>query len=150
MSSSLKPESSIQDEKSTSFYISIPSNRRNISQVESFLKSIPQFNTLSEAMYYNVLIALTEAVNNAIIHGNKLDETKNAEVTAIISSTTLKLLVRDYGIGFNPDAVPDPRNEENLLREGGRGVFLIMSLIPDSKYTRMDVGMLLEMNIPLT
>ena len=88
-------------------------------------------------------------MNNAIIHGNKLDESKNADITATIYTNSLTIWVRDYGAGFNPDLIPDPRNEENLMREGGRGVFLITSLIPNSHYTRMNPGMLLEMKIQL-
>jgi serine/threonine-protein kinase RsbW len=85
-------------------------------------------------MFFNMLIAITEAVNNAIVHGNKCD--KNKSVFFSIQSTLDKVTVtvKDQGNGFNPYAVPDPREDENLLKESGRGIFLIKALSSDYSY----------------
>lgn len=136
------------DETKT-YILRLPSLRKNIAQVEGFLNAIPEFSNLGESLYYNALIAITEAVNNAIIHGNKCDESKLATLSVEVQDHAMTFTVRDYGSGFDPNKVPDPRSEENLLREGGRGVFLIRSLIEDSHYERMEDGMMLIMKLPL-
>jgi serine/threonine-protein kinase RsbW len=83
--------------------------------------------------YYNVLIAVTEAVNNAIIHGNKLNPQKKVTITLIVSQNDITVEVLDQGDGFDPENVADPREAENLLKENGRGVFLIKQLTTTSE-----------------
>ncbi len=123
--------------------------RMNIALVEPFLRSIESFQELEESRYYNALIAITEAVNNAIVHGNKCDESKIATLEVEVQSDALVFRIRDEGIGFDPDAVPDPRRKENILKDGGRGVFLIQSLVDDVHYTNTGNGMLLTMTLKL-
>lgn len=132
------------------YSLDLNSERKNITHVEGFLTSIPEFASLQQTMYYNALIAVTEAVNNSIIHGNKLDSKKMVFVRVeIVPGESMKISVQDEGKGFNPDAVADPRDPDNILREGGRGVFLIRSLIENVEYTRLETGMLCEMHLPL-
>lgn len=132
------------------YRLDLPSERKNIVKVEGFMNSISEFTQLPETVYYNALIAITEAVNNAIIHGNKCDPSKIASVNVHCAEHRITVIITDEGEGFDPMTVPDPRNEENLLREGGRGVFLIVSLVNDSNYERMQRGMKLTMRIPRT
>jgi len=96
--------------------------------VEPFVGSIESLRLLDEQRYYNMLVALTEAVNNAIIHGNGADPSKVVELQVQTSATEVIFLVIDSGSGFNPDDVPDPRQPDLLLLDGGRGVFLIKHL----------------------
>ena len=127
--------------------IRIPSLRKNIALVEPFLRSIDSFRELEESKYYNALIAITEAVNNAIVHGNQCDEQKIVVLSLLIDIDAIHISVLDQGQGFNPDAVPDPRRKENILKDGGRGVFLIHSLVDDAVYSNTGNGMKLEMTI---
>ncbi|CAN5393056.1 hypothetical protein BH10BAC6_BH10BAC6_00990 [soil metagenome] len=110
------------------YSLTLPSDRSSIVAVEPFVASIESVRMLDDQRYYNMLVALTEAVNNAIIHGNGADPSKMVELQVRTSASEVIFLVIDSGSGFNPDDVPDPRQPDLLLRDGGRGVFLIKHL----------------------
>lgn len=83
--------------------------------------------------FMNILIAFTEAINNAINHGNKKNSEKNVTVMLEKSEKYFSIYVSDEGDGFVENEVPDPTLPENLLKQSGRGVFLIRKLT-DSTY----------------
>lgn len=83
--------------------------------------------------FMNILIAFTEAINNAINHGNKKNSKKNVTVILEKSEKYFNIYVSDEGEGFIENEVPDPTLPENLLKQSGRGVFLIRKLT-DSTY----------------
>lgn len=83
---------------------------------------------IDENLYSNILISLTEAVNNAMIHGNQLDNQKIIIVSCRKQAHRILLFISDEGSGFDPVNVPDPTSEERLSEEGGRGVFLMKQL----------------------
>lgn len=124
----------------------LSSDTRNLAQVEPFFASIAR-HLLDESRYYNAVIALTEAVNNAIVHGNKKDASKSVYVTVAISDTDIVLTVRDEGEGFDIEALPDPLHPDNLLRDGGRGVFLIRQLVDESTFEQTPDGMVTVMRL---
>ena len=130
------------------YHITLPSLRENISRIEPFLRSIPCVHELPENVYYNALIVLTEAVKNAIIHGNACNEGKDVDVVVNVDSERFQIIVTDQGTGFDAEAVPDPRRRENILKDGGRGVFLIRALSEDVRYTFLGTGMQVEIMIP--
>lgn len=84
----------------------------------------------NEDKRHQLMLVLSEAVTNAMMHGNKMNPQKEVCVSIHPEKNTLRIVVRDQGKGFNPDAVPDPLDEQNLLKTGGRGVWLIR------RYTR--------------
>ncbi|MFM8472411.1 MAG: ATP-binding protein [Candidatus Kapaibacterium sp.] len=132
---------------SEQYQITLTSVRENISRIEPFLRSIPYVHELPESVYYNALIVLTEAVNNAIIHGNACIESKEVDVVVRVDAERFVIIVTDEGEGFDPEAVPDPRRRENILKDGGRGVFLIKALSQDVRYAFTGQGMQVEMVI---
>lgn len=71
---------------------------------------------------------LLEAVNNAIIHGNKFNKDLIIIVTVKIDIEKILIEVEDQGEGFDPDLVPSPVNGSNILLENGRGIFFIRQL----------------------
>jgi serine/threonine-protein kinase RsbW len=83
---------------------------------------------LNEDLYGNVLIAVTEAVNNAIIHGNQLNENALISIQVLKKDTDICFVVSDNGAGFDYNNLPDPTAPENIEKENGRGVFLMKSL----------------------
>lgn len=95
--------------------------------VEPFLRAIEELQSLGQR-YHDLLVAVTEAVNNAIIHGNGCDAAKPVTLDVQTTDDDVVILVADRGHGFDPDSVPDPRQPDRLLQEGGRGVFLIRHL----------------------
>jgi len=78
-----------------------------------------------EDQRFAVAMALREGVNNAIVHGNKRDGSKNVEVEFLTHDDRLEVRIRDQGPGFDVNGLPDPLAPQNLMSPGGRGVFLI-------------------------
>ena len=95
-------------------------------------------NTLgvTEDAYGNVLIAVTEAVNNAIEHGNSFNSDLSVGVTVHDGSKDFCFSISDEGTGFDYDNLPDPTAPENLLKENGRGIFLMKSLSDKIEYEK--------------
>lgn len=115
--------------KSTkSIMLRLPSNPRNVSQVESFVQRIVEKYRISPDVYGNILISVTEAVNNAIIHGNRKDESKTVQIQLSQNQGHIAIRVSDEGRGFDYQSIPDPTAPENLSKIGGRGVFLMQQL----------------------
>jgi serine/threonine-protein kinase RsbW len=106
------------------------SRPENISIVEKFVDDLKNEINIGDEVYGNVLISLTEAANNAIIHGNKCDEKKEVEITYSFDprSRHLSFIIKDQGPGFDYNNLPDPTAPENLEKTSGRGVFLMMQL----------------------
>ena len=109
-------------------------NIENIPQVETIVKEISDRFGLSEDLHGNMLISLTEAVNNAIIHGNQNDKSKCVKMHIIKDDTNIAIQVTDEGKGFDHTQLPDPTAPENLLRLNGRGVFLMHQLCDEIDY----------------
>ena len=83
---------------------------------------------IPEDHYGNILVALTEAVNNAIYHGNKADPEKTIDISFKCKNNQISFIIKDQGKGFDPSALPDPTNPENIEKPHGRGVFLMKNL----------------------
>jgi len=115
--------------------INIQSRIENLIKVERLVDEISSQCNLSSEIYGNVLIATLEAANNAILHGNKLDEKKDVKIRFEWNRKELHLIVTDQGPGFDHKSVPDPTSPENLEKVSGRGVFLMEKLSDDIKYT---------------
>jgi serine/threonine-protein kinase RsbW len=118
----------------------LQSSTKNLRYVEPFLTELVSGFNMEETRYHNTIIALTESVNNAIVHGNNRDESKSVTITGQIIGDVVTLMVDDNGEGFNPDTLPDPLAPENLLRDGGRGVFLMRTLCDSAEFTNLATG----------
>tara|TARA_B100000614_G_C14383615_1_gene426634 strand:+ start:227 stop:643 length:417 start_codon:yes stop_codon:yes gene_type:complete len=116
------------------------SEKKSIAIVEPMVFELKDKLGIATETFYNVMIAVTEAVNNAIIHGNKCDPDKEVFLRIEATKEKFKIIVRDNGTGFDPEKLADPRKPENLLKEGGRGVFLIKELANDVKFNIDDSG----------
>lgn len=104
------------------------SDKKAIKLVEPMIQSVKETIPIKTEKFYNILIAVTEAVNNAIIHGNKCDNSKKVFMTVKANYNDIIVTIEDQGFGFDVNSLADPRNPENLLKESGRGVFLIREL----------------------
>ncbi len=89
---------------------------------------------MHESRYGNILIALTEAVNNAIHHGNRLDPTKQVTLGYEVKDGRIIFLVQDQGPGFDYNHLPDPTDPQNLEKPHGRGVFLMRALAEEVEF----------------
>lgn len=108
--------------------IEIDSKLDRIPEVESLIDKVSEELGLNEDHYGNILIAVTEAVNNAIIHGNKYSDTKKVKVEVKKDDTGVVFTVIDEGPGFDYLNLPDPTAPENIEKPDGRGIFLMKNL----------------------
>lgn len=124
--------------------ISIDSKVENIAIIEKAIDEICASTNVDEEYYGNILIAVTEAVNNAIMHGNQ--ENPNKKVTVEFSTGPKGLIckVTDEGPGFDYQNVPDPTSPENIEKPNGRGVFLMRHLADEIAFH--DNGAIVELN----
>jgi serine/threonine-protein kinase RsbW len=102
---------------------------QSIRRVEAYINRINATVHLDEIQMHKVMVSLTEAVNNAIIHGNKSDPEKKVRVRCEALPGWLLFIIEDHGRGFRVDQVKNPLREENLMRESGRGIFLMRTLM---------------------
>ncbi|WP_421874367.1 ATP-binding protein [Marinoscillum sp.] len=111
-----------------SIQIQIPSLSENIRIIESFIDNAKEKFHLDDDIYGNIMIAVTESVNNAIVHGNQKASDKNVLLKLNVDENTLKFTISDEGPGFDYNNLPDPTSPENLDKPGGRGIFLMKNL----------------------
>lgn len=108
----------------------VPSRQERLRDVDRFTEKILRKASFPTGELDDVAISVSEAVNNAIVHGNKFDEKKKVKICYYLGRSYLRIVVQDQGRGFSLDRVPDPRKQENLLKASGRGI-LIMSHLMD-------------------
>ncbi|GAB4327162.1 MAG: ATP-binding protein [Flammeovirgaceae bacterium] len=117
-----------------SIKLKIPSLLDNVRIVESFVEQAKEKFRFNDDIFGNIMIAVTESVNNAIIHGNKQDKEKNVHLTVEYDNNNIAFTVEDEGNGFDIHQLPDPTAPENLNKIGGRGIFLIKNLADEVKF----------------
>ena len=114
--------------------IDFPSKAENINLAERLIDDLCAKHNVNEDLYGNILIAITEAVNNAIHHGNKLDPSKNVTLGYSVEGSRLTVMITDEGPGFDFDNLPDPTEPENIEKPHGRGVFLMKALADEVSF----------------
>lgn len=114
--------------------IKLPSDFNSLVDVENLVDRVCNDLGVHEEAYGNVLVAVTEAVNNAIQHGNELNKELFVDVAVGDKSEEFCFNIKDEGDGFNFSVLPDPTAPENLLKESGRGIFLMKNLADDVVY----------------
>jgi len=116
-------------------------------KLEGFLNSLQQALNFDDELYAKLMLVVSEAVTNAIMHGNKEDESKKVFITAQSDSEELTFIVKDEGEGFDPDSLPDPLDEENLLKTSGRGVFLMEEYADQVSFSNNGSTLTLKFNL---
>lgn len=110
------------------------SDLSNVAAVQPFVEKATKKFGINQDTYGNILVSLTEAVNNAIRHGNCCEAKKQVKVDIERKKSGLTLMVSDEGSGFDYNNLPDPLSPENLEKAGGRGVFLMRQLSDDINF----------------
>jgi serine/threonine-protein kinase RsbW len=113
------------------YEIKIPSTQDHLAEAETFLEDSFRENGVDDDMITDLAISATELINNAIIHGNKSDPNKSVTIVVEFSNNSLTISITDQGQGFIPTEIPNPIADENLLKETGRGIFIVRSLVDD-------------------
>lgn len=128
----------------------ISTDNNTLVKAEEFLNDFrSEYLIELDNSFMNILIAFTEAINNAIYHGNRKDSTKNVLIRLEKNSKEFIIYVRDEGNGFLESEVPDPTLPENLLKQSGRGVFLIRKLTDDMNIDSTSSGTEVKMGFRL-
>ena len=131
------------------YHIEIESDPNNLITVEEFVNYFAKDLGLNEEQLATLLLAVTEATTNAIIHANKCDKSKLVTVDVNVQNSKLIIKVIDEGKGFDPSQIPDPTQPENILKDSGRGMYLMKVYMDDLKYNVTPDGTetILTMNI---
>lgn len=113
----------------TSYQMIIGSDLKHVQRVEKMTEKIATSMNFSDEDKDSLAIAVTEIVGNAIVHGNKKDKDKKVTVDFEYENDKIIVLVQDEGAGFNEQSVANPLEPENLLKESGRGIFIVRALM---------------------
>jgi serine/threonine-protein kinase RsbW len=124
----------------SSYHIEIESDPNNLITVEEFVNYFAKDLGLKDEQLSALLLAVTEATTNAIVHANKCDLSKLVSVDAHIEDSKLIIKVKDEGKGFDPTKIPNPTEPENLLKDSGRGVYLMRVYMDEVKYNITTTG----------
>ena len=111
-----------------SIKVHFPSLDENIRIVESFIDNAKEKFNLDDDIYGNIMVAVTESVNNAIRHGNRNDKKKNVYLSLSLNEDLIRFIIKDEGAGFDYHNLPDPTAPENIDKPSGRGIFLMKHL----------------------
>lgn len=124
----------------------LPSHIEAVADASAAVTGFVKSCGLDEQAAFGVDMAVREAVTNAMVHGNREDETKSVEVIFNCLANALEIEVRDQGEGFDPASVPDPTEPANILKTSGRGIFLIRNFMDEVDwFARPDGGTTLRM-----
>lgn len=127
----------------------LESDLSEVRRVEGFVKKMCQEHRFAKDFAQDLMLVITEATNNAIIHGNKFDKAKRATLFCSIENEEVLIEVRDEGVGFDPAELPNPLAEENLLKPSGRGVFLMRRFAKHIEYVFSPTGTTLKIRLPI-
>jgi len=129
--------------KTTYKEIVLESSFDEVEHLEDYVNELQNWADFNDEDYARIMLTLSEAVTNAIVHGNKENPEKRVTIRSELTDGTLSISVKDEGAGFDPSNIPDPLKEENLLNIGGRGVYLIKQYADDLQFN--ENGTKLEM-----
>ncbi|MFN3781934.1 MAG: ATP-binding protein [Candidatus Kapaibacteriota bacterium] len=125
------------------------SDKKVITEIENLLKSIQKEVPFDSNKFHNILVASTEAVMNAIQHGNRYNPRKKVIFKVIAETNKIIVSVADEGEGFDPSTLEDPRTPENILKERGRGIFIIKELSDKTSITTSRNGTIIRMEFKI-
>ena len=115
--------------------LELPSDVRSIEHaVEYVVNRCELCEVYARRLQLNFRVGLTEALSNAMMYGNGHDPSKQVRVEVTMVDGALRARVTDQGAGFDPATVPDPTTAENIMKDGGRGLFLMRKLLDEVSY----------------
>lgn len=127
--------------------LTLKSSFEEIEKVERLLNDLQSELGFNDEFYARLMLAVSEAATNGIVHGNQLDESKSVEISAFRDGDLLIFETLDQGEGFDPETLPDPLAKENLMKTSGRGVFLMEEYADEVEYS--DSGTKLSLKFKL-
>ena len=130
----------------TDLHLSIPSSYDAMEKVAAMIEQVGGEVGICEDDEVDLMISVMEAVNNAILHGNQEDETKQVHIRIEAEPGKVVCWVRDEGPGFNPAKVPDPLSPQNLLNASGRGILMMREFMDNVEFSTEGSGTSVRMS----
>ena len=115
--------------------LSLPSRIDTVATAAAAVAEFIGRSGITEDAAFGIDMAVREAVTNAVLHGNRQDEDKLVEIILKSSPEAVEISVHDQGPGFNPEEVPDPTAQENILKTSGRGIFFMRTFMDEVNWT---------------
>ena len=115
-----------------------PSVPETVAEVDAFLEERLREAGFPGDLLADVAVSVSEVVNNAVIHGNRHHPDKSVRVGLEIQPDRITIAVQDEGAGFDPDSLPDPVAQNNLMREVGRGLFIVRAYMDEVHFEMVD------------
>ncbi|MDO8550335.1 MAG: ATP-binding protein [Ignavibacteria bacterium] len=122
------------------YQLELESDPNNLITVEEFVNYFAKDLGIDEDKMNGLMLSVTEATTNAITHANKSDPSKKVSIDVFVDNGYLTIKVKDEGKGFDLSKVPDPTAPENLLKDSGRGVYLMRIYMDELKYNITPTG----------
>jgi serine/threonine-protein kinase RsbW len=123
------------------------SSYAELERVEGLLNQLQQALGFDDDFYARLMLSVSEAATNAVVHGNKLDLSKKVMIQAKANTTILTFTITDEGNGFDPEDIANPVDEENLLNTSGRGVFLMREYTDEIEFQDDGRKLILTFNL---
>jgi serine/threonine-protein kinase RsbW len=120
--------------------MSLSSRFENIEMAQHLCGKLLEGRDVPDETRHWILMALREALANAIKHGNERDLGKRVHLEMNVANNWLEIRIRDEGAGFDPAKVDDPLAPENRLKTSGRGIFYMKTFMDDVRFSRADGG----------
>jgi serine/threonine-protein kinase RsbW len=111
--------------------LSLPSRIDTVATAAAAVAEFMGRSGISEDAAFGIDMAVREAVTNAVLHGNRQDDEKTVDIVLKSSPDAVEISVHDQGPGFNPEEVPDPTANENILKASGRGIFFMRTFMDE-------------------
>lgn len=128
-------------------WLLLDSSLEGVDEGESLVKAALQKTSIAEDDQYWILLAVREILVNAAYHGNQFDAARKVSLLIASSESVLTIQIGDEGAGFDPDAVPDPKMNQNLEKQSGRGLLIARSFMDEVKISRREPrGMLISLS----
>ena len=118
--------------------ITLESSLKHVELIEGIAQTVAKQCGFGEDELDQIFMAVHECAINAICHGNKEDLRKQVGLSLLVHPDRLEIRVRDQGESFNPTDVPDPLDQENLMKPTGRGIFLIQAFMDEFRVERCE------------
>ena len=125
----------------------LASSYAELERVEGLLNQLQQALGVDDDFYARLMLSVSEAATNAVVHGNKLDLSKKVMIQAKANTTILTFTITDEGNGFDPEDIANPVDEENLLNTSGRGVFLMREYTDEIEFQDDGRKLILTFNL---
>ncbi len=119
--------------------LTIPAKLEYLDLVDNVVEALNELMHFDEEEKTAVSISIVEAGTNAIQHGCRNGGECQIEMNFQVGPDALTVVVHDPGPGFDPDSLPDPTSPENLLRERGRGIYIMRQMMDEVEF-RFDRG----------